>query len=214
MNKDIVSSANKDNEQALCARIRQDCDEEVLRISNAARAEVERILGAAENESKAGRAAMLLDLDKEMDKAKERMMSMLNLEKKKITLEGRQAFVDLVLAQVRRKTGEFRPGPEYRLFLSRAIVEGVKALEAPQAVVYHADQDAHLFNGQFLSAVTGECSKVLHTQCSLSVSKSDFKDLGVIVQTPDGRMMYDNRFAARMERMYEQIYMELLKEAS
>jgi vacuolar-type H+-ATPase subunit E/Vma4 len=53
----------------------------------------------------------------------------------------------------------------------------------------------------------------LKTECSLKFNKADFSDLGVIVNSIDGRIMYDNRFLARLERVKEEVYMELLKES-
>ena len=43
--------------------------------------------------------------------------------------------------------------------------------------------------------------------------KSDFSEIGVIVQSQDGRLLFDNRFSARLKRAYDEIYMKLLKEA-
>jgi len=83
----------------------------------------------------------------------------------------------------------------------------------PDVVVYYAAQDEHIFDKDFVKNLTGRCSAAMNKTCVLTLNKSDFKDLGVIINSADGRMMFDNRFSARLERIYDDIYMELLKEA-
>jgi vacuolar-type H+-ATPase subunit E/Vma4 len=114
---------------------------------------------------------------------------------------------------VKQKAARFRSDPGYSEFLVRAIVEGMQVLDVNQGVVYYAAADEHIFNGDFVKKVTDSLRKAMNKECSLTLNKSDFKDIGVIVNSQDGRMMYDNRFDARLGRMYEDIYMELLKGA-
>lgn len=214
MNKDTVVPANSDNAQAICLKIKQDSDEEILRISQRAKAEIAKITAAAEREASAARDVLLSRLEKEIEIFRERTASALNLEKKKIFLEGRKAFVDSVLDAVKNRAGSFRTEPGYPAFLSKAIKEGARVLGAADFVVYYSSADRNIFNEGFLSGVKSECSEMFRAECGITLKESDFADIGVIVQTPEGRMMYDNRFSARLERMRERIYMELLKEAS
>jgi vacuolar-type H+-ATPase subunit E/Vma4 len=95
----------------------------------------------------------------------------------------------------------------------QAIVEGMEVLDVNQGVVYYAAADEHIFNDGFMKKVSERLRRAMNRECSLTLNKSDFNDIGVIVNSPDGRMMYDNRFDARLSRMYEDIYMDLLKGA-
>ena len=213
MNKKIVSPVDQENAEALCAKIDQDADAEVKKLFERAQSEAQGILAQAKAEALANTAAVVRALDKEIEHDKDRILSTLNLEKKRLILEGKQSFVDRVLAEVKQKAERFRADRAYSEFLANGILEGMRVLDAAEVVVYYAGSDEHIFNNDFVKKLTDRCSAALNKACVLTLNKSDFKDLGVIINSVDGRMMYDNRFSARLERMYDEIYMELLKEA-
>jgi vacuolar-type H+-ATPase subunit E/Vma4 len=213
MNKEPISNINQDNAEAICAKINQDADSEVRQSFERAKAQAQQIIDGAKKESEALKAALLRNLEKEIERSKERVLSTLNLEKKRLILDGKQKFVDEVIMDVKQKAGRFRSDPGYSEFLAGAIVEGMQVLDVAQGVVYYAAADEHIFNDGFMKKITDACRRAMNRECSLTLNKSDFKDIGVIVNSQDGRMMYDNRFDARLGRMYEDIYMELLKGA-
>ncbi|MFA6385006.1 MAG: V-type ATP synthase subunit E family protein [Candidatus Omnitrophota bacterium] len=213
MNKEPVSPMDHENADAICAKIRQDAEAEVKQLSDRAQAQSQEILAQAKTTASAQKAALLHDLEKEIDKSRDRILSTLNLEKKRLILEGKQRFVDQVIAEVRQKAARSRGESAYGKFLSDGILEGMRVLDVPNAVVYYAAQDEHIFNNDFVKKLTDRCGAAMNKTCVLTFNKSDFKDIGVIINSMDGRMMYDNRFSARLERMYDDIYMELLKEA-
>jgi vacuolar-type H+-ATPase subunit E/Vma4 len=213
MKKELLSNVNQDNAEAICAKINQDADLEVKQLFERAQKEAQHILDGAKKEAETQKAALLRDLEKEVEKGKERILSTLNLEKKRLILDGKQKFVEEVLSDVKQKAAMFRNDPGYTEFLIQAIVEGMEVLDVDRGVIYYAAADEHIFNGGFMKKAAEACRKALAKECSLTLNKSDFNDIGVIVNSHDGRMMYDNRFEARLNRMYEDIYMELLKGA-
>jgi vacuolar-type H+-ATPase subunit E/Vma4 len=212
MNKETVNPLNIENAEAICAKIQQDADAEVKQLLERARSQAQSVLDEARASSQTAKDAALQSLDKEIEKLKDRILSTLNLEKKRLLLDGKQSFVENVLAEVNRKAGVFRNDSAYGEFLVQAIVEGVRVIEATSVVVYYSVIDEHIFSDSFVKKISGLCAGALSKPCSLTLNKSDFKDLGVIINSEDGRMMYDNRFGARLERAYDEIYMELLKE--
>lgn len=213
MNKEPVSPMDHENADAICAKILQDADAEVKQLLDRAQAQAQEIRAQAQADADAHKASLLRDLDKEIAKSKERTLSTLNLEKKRLILDGKQKFVEKVIAGVRDMAGRFRGGRAYGEFLAAGVIEGVRVLDVPDVVVYYAAQDEHIFDKDFVKNLTNRCGAAMNKTCVLTLNKSDFKDLGVIINSADGRMMFDNRFSARLERMYDDIYMELLKEA-
>jgi vacuolar-type H+-ATPase subunit E/Vma4 len=213
MNKEPLPSINQDNAEAICAKINQDADLEVRQLLERSQKEAGQIIAAAKKDIEAAKAALLRDLEKEIEKSKERVLSTLNLEKKRVILDGKQKFVDDVISDVKQKAANFRGDPGYAEFLIQAIVEGMEVLDVDRGVVYYSAADGHIFNDGFMKKAAEACRKALARECYLTLNKSDFNDIGVIVNSHDGRMMYDNRFDARLGRMYEDIYMDLLKGA-
>ncbi|MCU0651188.1 MAG: V-type ATP synthase subunit E family protein [Candidatus Omnitrophica bacterium] len=214
MNKQPVPNVNKDNADAICAKIILDAEGESRQLFKRAEFEARQILDAAKKDAQARKDILLRDVEKEIEKAKEKVLSTLNLEKKRLILEGKQRFVDNVLAEVKKKAAGLRNDPQYPEFLADAVIEGMRVLDVSEVIVYHAACDEHIFNEGFIKKVTQSCGKALNRQCAISFNKSDFNDIGVIINSQDGRIMYDNRFEARLERSYEDIYMELLKGAA
>ncbi|MFA5099705.1 MAG: V-type ATP synthase subunit E, partial [Candidatus Omnitrophota bacterium] len=130
MNKETVSPMDHDNADAICARITQDADAEVKQLFERAQAQAQSIVAQARVAAEAQKAVLLKDSEKEIDKSKDRVLSTLNLEKKRLILEGKQSFVDTVLDEVKQKAVKFRADPAYIRFLAGAIVEGVRVLGA------------------------------------------------------------------------------------
>lgn len=213
MDKRQLEQINLENAETICAKIRQDAEQEVSTILGRARQEADKLISQAKTGAEASRAAMMAEADKEIQKIKERIFSTLNLEKKRLLLEEKSRFVSLVIDAAKGRAQSLRQDNGYSAFLSEAILEGIDVVETDSVMVYYSSIDERIFNEAFVQAAEKSCLQRLSRHCGIMPKKSDFKDIGVIVSSADGRMMYDNRFSARLERIAETLYMELLKEA-
>jgi vacuolar-type H+-ATPase subunit E/Vma4 len=213
MDKKILEKINEENAQVICAKISLDADEEIKSILDGARKESEKILGQAKSAAESNKQAVLKNLEREIQKSREKILSSLNLEKKRLVLGEKDKFVRSVLEEVKNKSEGFRAESAYPEFLERSIVEGIKVIEECDIEVFYSYQDEHLFNESFVKKIKAASFAVMKKDCDIKFKKADFKDLGVIVNSTGGRMMYDNRFLTRLERSREEIYMELLKES-
>jgi vacuolar-type H+-ATPase subunit E/Vma4 len=190
-----------ENIDEICAKIKKEADAEVAFILNKARKEEEKILAEARADADQRKNDLIFNLEQELGKIRDRIFSTLNLEKKKIILEEKNRLVEEVFALVRQKAVSFRKEKGYADFLRQAIAEGIKVIGTEKAVVLFSALDEKLVNEQ----VKG---KLAYT-----FKKEEFTDIGVIVQSADGRLVYNNRFEARFKRAYDELYMRLLREA-
>ena len=209
----ILGKINQENAQVICSKISEDADDEIKSILGAARKQSEKINSAARKVIEDKNQVIFKDLEREIQKSRENILSSLNLEKKRLVLSEKDKFIQSVLAQVRKKAQDFRQESKYLEFLQDAIIEGVEVIEENNIEIYYCGLDEHFFNDAFKDKITKACAQILKTECSLKFKKADFSDLGVIVNSVDGRIMYDNRFLARLDRVKEEVYMELLKES-
>jgi len=209
----ILGKINQENAQVICSKISEDADDEIKSILGAARKESEKINSAARKVIEDKNQVIFKDLEREIQKSREKILSSLNLEKKRLVLGEKDKFIQSVLAQVKKKAEDFRRESNYLEFLKNAIIEGVEVIEENNIEIYYSVLDERIFNDDFKDKIEKACSQILKTECSLKFNKADFSDLGVIVNSIDGRIMYDNRFLARLERVKEEVYMELLKES-
>jgi vacuolar-type H+-ATPase subunit E/Vma4 len=213
MDDKILGKINLENAQVICSKISQDADEEIRLILEAARKESEKTLSAARKLVEDNNRANLKESEKEIQKSREKILSSLNLEKKRLVLGEKDKFIQSVLSQVIKRSQDFRQENGYPEFLENAVIEGVEVIEEKNIEVYYSALDERIFNEDFKNKTVKACSQILKMDCSLKFIKADFSDLGVIVNSVDGRIMYDNRFLARLERVKEEVYMELLKES-
>lgn len=213
MDRKILNQKNEENADAICAKIREDADYETKNVLARANKEAEKILKEAQRQAENKKEELLRNLDKEIEKTQERLLSALNLEKKRLVMAEKSKFVEEVLDTVKKQAQDFRNSADYVNFLEKAIIEGTEVIDEADIEIFYSFLDEHIMHDSFIRKIENICSDNLKQKCSIKLKKSDFKDLGVIVNSQDGRMMYDNRFLARLERIYDEVYMELLKEA-
>lgn len=195
--RDISKLNNKDAGE-LCSRIREEASEEAELLLCKAEKERERILLTASEEARIKTQEILQAAEKDIAAGKDRIFSTINMEKKRIYLEAKSLFIANVIEAVKREAEIFRDNKDYIKFLRAAILEGIGIIDDKEAQVLYSRLDE------------SRISQIDNLPVEFKVS--DFNDIGVIVQSRDGRFLFDNRFPARLKRLYDEIYVKLLKE--
>ncbi len=213
MDSKLLNKINQENAQVIFSKISEDAQEEIRAILDAARKESDKILSQARKVVEDRNQVIFQDMEREIQKSKEKILSSLNLEKKRLVLGVKDKFIQSILAQVSKNAQDFRKENDYPEFLKNAVIEGVEVIEENNLEIYYSGLDERFFSQDFTDKIEKACAQALKTACSLKFNKADFNDLGVIVNSIDGRIIYDNRFLARLERVKEEVYMELLKES-
>lgn len=201
MNERKLPPVNMENVAEICARIKKEADAEVSYILNKANKEAVKIIEESKKSAGQQKEEVIFSLEKELGKTRERIYSTLNLEKKRIVLEEKTKVVEQVIEQARQMASKFRQEKGYAEFLQQAVLEGIKVIGTEKAVVLYSSLDKKLIHDQ------------LKNKLPYMFQKGEFSDIGVIVQSSDGRLIYDNRFEARLKREYDDLYMRLLREA-
>ncbi len=196
--KKDVSKISGENAEEICSRIREESSEEAQLLLGKAHKERERILSEASREAQGRASAILAAAEKETARMKERIFSTVTMEKRRVQLEAKSLFIADVIAAVKRESENFRGNKDYVRFLREAILEGIKIVDDKKAQVFYSHLDEGL-----ISQIN---------DLPVEFKRSDFGEIGVIVQLQDGRLLFDNRFSARLKRAYDEIYMKLLKE--
>lgn len=208
------NARQEESAEVICARIKEESAQEATRILDRARQEAGKIISDASNQSEAARAQLLGGLRGELEKARERVFSGLNLEKKRLLLEEKNNFIRQVLDAVREQARQFRGERGYEDFLRKSIAEGLAVIGEEQLVVTYAVSDEPLFSsGEFIRSVDSFCRGRSDKAVTFSYVKGDFEEIGVIVSSAGGRIQFDNRFSSRLARLEGDIYTRLLKES-
>lgn len=198
--KDVskLNSENIENAEKICSSIRQESSEEAKLLLDRAHKEKQRVLSEASKEAERKTQAILQAAEKEMAQMKERVFSTITMEKRKVDLEARSLFMADVIAAVKKDAENFRSNKDYAKFLREAIIEGIKVADDKNPQVFYS----HLDEGVIFQ----------FDDMGVKFNKSDFDEIGAIVQSQDNRLLFDNRFSARLKRAYDEIYMKLFKE--
>ena len=200
MKKRDVSKINSENAGEICSKIREESSEEAVLLLGRAHKERDRILSEAVFEAEREVRIILAAADERIAQKREKIFSVINMEKKRVSLEGRSLFVGDVMAVVKKEAENFRANSkDYAKFLREAILEGIGIVDDSKTQVFYSGLDEE--------AISRE------KDLPVEFKKADFKEIGVIVQSADGRLLFDNRFSARLKRAYDEIYVKLLKEA-
>lgn len=199
MVKRDISKINIENADEICSSIRDESSEEERILLGKAEKEKERILSEAAGEAKRQADAISSAAQKEIELIKEKIFSTVAMEKKRVSLEGKSLFASDVITAVNREAEKFRAGKDYTRFIRGAILEGIGVVDDEKAQVFYSHLDEAVISS--IKDIPAE------------FKSSDFNEIGVIVQSRDGRLLFDNRFSARLKRAYDEIYIKLIKEA-
>jgi len=199
MDKAFYSKVRIEDAEEICKRIIEDATSQADSLLESAKKERSKILGEANEEAESRKKEILKKGEIDTEKMKQKIFSTLNLEKKKLFLEEKSRFIESILEKVKVMAAEFRKDPGYKQFLEKAILEGIKVVAEKEVEVLYSTLDEKIIKDINIANVR--------------FKKSDFKDIGIIVQSNDSRLIFDNTFSARFKRMYEDIYMDLLKGA-
>jgi vacuolar-type H+-ATPase subunit E/Vma4 len=195
------------------AKIKEEAAYQTADIAARSKKEADSIRAQARSEAQRKKDEMLKEMERAIARTKEKILSTLSLEKKKIILDGKNKFAQAVIAQVQQEAGAFRADKEYASFLKRAILEGARVIDSDAIEVRYASVDAKLINADFIREAGAFVANTLKKNVALSFEPGKFSDIGVVMQSPDGRLHYDNRFSSRLQRVQDELFARLLREA-
>lgn len=213
INKKDYSKISAENADEICATIRNNSEEEAGRVLEVAAREEERLLSEASAEARKRKEAILVKAGKDIEKIRENIFSTENMEKKRIILSEKNKFIEDVIAAVKKEAYLFRQDKGYPEFLKKAILEGLNVINDANVEIIYSSLDNNIIGGALKKEIEDLARANVRKDISIDFKDVNFNDIGVMVQSKDGRMFFDNRFSARFKRAYEDIYMRLLKEA-
>ncbi|MFA6281488.1 MAG: V-type ATP synthase subunit E family protein [Candidatus Omnitrophota bacterium] len=209
--KENYLELNKGNADEIRKVIHSEVTYETKEIFEIANKEAAEISKNANNETQKIKEKSYAQLDKQINNIKEKVFSAINLEKKRITLGEKSKLIEKIFAQIKLQSEDFRSSNGYRDFLKKACFESVEVIDSLSLDVLYSPFDENLMTVEFQEELRDSCRNKFDKNISLAFMKSDFNDIGFIIQSKDGKVIFDNTFTARLRRAYDDIYMDLLK---
>lgn len=186
-------------------------EKEAEAILEQAEREAQQILNNAQKEADSIKADMIRKAEAQAESIRKKILSGVRLDVKKENLRTREELLLKIFEQVKEKIEAFRQTKAYREYLKELVVEGVTAIDAERIRVLSGDVEKKLLSEATVKQVIGEIQKRTGRKTSLSVADQSLPEGGVVLISEDERMLFDNRFSARMQRIQSQMRLEAMK---
>ena len=144
--------------------------------------------------------------DSRVEKIRTREVSTARIEARRLLLNARELAVARVFDEIRAGLGHLREDPgRYRESLKRLAVEAVSAVGGDEVVLRLSERDRGLADEAFTKAVMEASGRA----GDAGALKLEFHAVdsggGCVAASPDGRVVFDNTFARRLERMRSEL---------
>ena len=183
----------QDDAAQLAALIRRQGDDEAAQAAAKAGKQAEQIRAAARAEADAIRAAAQREGETRGRRRAAEILAVATARRRMSLLQARESLIDEALAQVRARLSDVASRPAAADLLAELIREGLASLPAGPVRARVAPSDAALLAPAALAALGAG-------RWELSLEPSAVPGGGVILETADGRLRFDNSLDARGRR--------------
>lgn len=179
----------------LSRAILSEANAEAEQIKNDARARADSIRQQAEKQAAAERAEILRRAEQEAERIRSQAMATTQLKARTQQLEHREKMLEKVFQTAQEQLPTVEEWGDYEEIALRLMREAVVQLRSKKATVRANKAVANLLADGVLEKISTELNVPLKMGTSLK------KGTGVVVETPDGHINYDNTLETRLARL-------------
>ena len=194
-----MTAANANPQQALQDEILDDARRRADETVGKARREADAVLAKARADAESERRSALESAEAEARRQRGLALAALPIHVARRRAECVEAALEQVRDEARRRL-EARQGFDYREALTRLAAEALAAMEGTRFVLQVADADRQALGDAWLDEVR---RRVGRQGLELSMGPAGEKiQGGVFLRDDEGRQVWDNRFEARLARLW------------
>jgi V/A-type H+-transporting ATPase subunit E len=183
------------NIEMLTQAVMSEADAEVERILAAARVKAEAIRDRARQQAVAEREKILEQANRDAERIRKQTVASSQIKARMLELEQREKILAEVFEASLQKLASVQKWKEYDRIVDQLLREAVVHLGTQAAHVYADAVTKRLMTKERLAKMSRELKVKL-------ILKGQLKHgTGVIVETEDGRMQYDNTLETRLSRL-------------
>ncbi len=158
-------------------------------------AKAEAIRQAARTEAERERKSLLEQAGKEAERLRSQALATAQLKARSLELEHREKLLDRVFEAAQAGLASAPQQPDYPSLVLELAREGVRRLNSPAAEVRADEATQKILDAAAIESLSKELQTDLH------IGKTLERGVGVVVQTPDGRLQFDNTLETRLARL-------------
>ena len=148
-----------------------------------------------------------------IEKIRMREISTAKIESRRILLNAREQAVAAVFDEIAAGLGHLREDPgRYRQSLSSLAAEAVRAIGGDEVVLRISERDSGIADDDFIAGVresAGMTSGRTHVRVEFEAEDTAG---GCIAASADGRVVFDNTYGRRLERLRSDIRTSIVRE--
>ncbi len=187
--------SDDENIEALSHAILRDAQEEAGQVQEQARAKADAIRQRAQEQAESERQVILERARQEAERLRSQVVATAQLKARTLQLEYREKLLDKVFEAARQKLPSMKKRSDYGQIAARLLREALTQLNATSAVVRADETALKSLNVQTLE----QFSNGLNAHISLGQPLEE--GAGIVVDTSDGRLHYDNTLETRLSRL-------------
>lgn len=194
--------------------IRAEAEARGRRAQDSARNTIEAEDAKAGRELEEATRGILAKADETARKVRARAIATANVEAQRILLRAREAAVDAVVLRIAQALQVLREdSPQYRACLAGLAAEAVQAIGEAHVHLFISGADQDLADTAFVESLQAVLRERLGRELVLSLdfSRADLGG-GCMAASLDGRVVFDNTFSKRLERMRSRLRTSIVKE--
>ena len=184
-----------ENIEALSRAVLQDARAEAEQIQLDAKAKADAIRQRAKEQAESERKTILEHASAEAERLRGQVIATAQLKARTLQLGHREKLLDKVFDDARQKLSSIQKRSDYDQIAAQLLREALIQLKASDAEVRTDDATQKSLKGQALEQVAKELN------ARLSVGKALESGLGVVVDSSEGRLHYDNTLETRLNRL-------------
>jgi vacuolar-type H+-ATPase subunit E/Vma4 len=184
-----------ENIEALSRAILRDARADAEEIQEEARAKAEAIRQRAQVEAEAERNAILERARQDAERLRSQVVATAQLKARTSQLEHREKLLEKVFEGARQRLSSLQKRADYGQVMEKLLREAITQLNAGSAEVRADEATQKSLDVKVLEKISKELN------AKISMGKSLEAGTGVVVDTSDGRLHYDNTLETRLNRL-------------
>jgi len=184
-----------ENIEALSHAMLSDAKAEAEQILAEARTKADAIRQKAEDEAAAERAQILERASSEADRLRGQMIATTQMKTRTMELDHREKLLEKVFVAANQQLADVQKRSDYNAIARRLVREALTQLK-PSSAKIRADK---ITQSSLTKQVMDELSKEFNS--SLVFGEPLEQGIGVIIETDDGHLQYDNTLETRLSRL-------------
>jgi len=185
----------EENIEALSGAILSEARGEAEQIGSDASTKADTIRARAKEQAEAERKEILDRANQEAGRIRSQVVSTTQLKARTLELESREKLLDGVFKAARQRLSSIQQRPDYDQIVYRLTQEALSQLNAKDGQI-RADKDTQKLLSDHISDKICKDMKV-----SLKIGQPLEQGTGVVFDTTDGHLHYDNTLETRLNRL-------------